>query len=526
MRHRRACFASALLSLCVAVLAPCTHAAPPAPIDAPALIDALPQDAELIVVADDLAKNLRTPAGGALAQALGESGFFRPTFQRWSELAQQLDMDPVEAIDELLGQRVVLVARDVTFSTIAGDPRQGAWAVMTWIPPETERRVRKGLKLAPRQKIDAQPVLAAEQGEFSLIMLQTQDAAGQRQTVLLLAPAADDSLIKPMIGALREARAQSDLPLIPGRRDGRPHNPDADLHLRLALDADGALELAARPTDRGWTADLLIEKPGDARRELGERHVSEATFNSLTPRSMVLLSESVPDRAQGAGDPGLMLNSLFTEVPERFQRILGGRTLFMIERQDESHRGLRLVLASEASYPGDPVAEGDRAITSLLSPGAGSAPPEGAIEGQYPRAVRTDTIPAQSTSIFGERIHAAWAYSPERRVGRRWWALSLSGQQRPTPGFRAFVDALPSDERAPEGGRNVALGLIRPRELVESLSRTPWVALSPITAASHVQRVTWSLRLLDPDEPAPSRTRIAGRVEIEMRLDPDHAQGR
>lgn len=305
------------------------------------------------------------------------------------------------------------------------------------------------------------------------------------------------------------------MPLIPARR------AQADLHLRLAFEPGSTLQLSASPSPTGWTADLLIDKAGDIRHEFGKRHISQDAFDMLAERSMVLLSESVPDRSDASPDLGLLLSSLFAEVPQRFRRILGGRTMLMVERPSRTRDGLRIVLASEANDLGDPVAEGDRAIGALLSPGPGSASPEGAIEGQYPRAVRTDSLPAPPGSVFGDRIHAAWAYSPQRRTGRRWWALSLSSHACESDAFRALVDALPSEARAPESGRTIALGLARPAELAASFEGTPWAALSPVSALAHIEALSWSLTLAAPREPEPTTTRIRGRVEVQMRVRPD-----
>ena len=481
-------------------------AGPPEPIDTTAMIEAMPRDVGLVVVAEGLRETLASPQGQSLIRAISESGFFRPTGEQWAALSGRLGYSPIEGAAELLGRRVVLVATEASPRSI-GRASEGAWGLMTWVSPANERRLIKKLRLTPRRKIGAQPVLAAEQGEFHVTLLGD---GGDGWRVLLVSPAAEREMIKPMIEALRAARAAPGAAMIPARAA----QADATMRARLREENAGVLDLSVQQSPDGWRVALLSTLPADRRAKIGRREVCAQTFERLAPRALLLLSESVPDRGGDTADTGLVLSSLFTQVPERFRRILGGRTLLMVEDAQSPGAAPSLLLASEASYPGDPVAEGDRAIGALLSPGAGSAPPEGAIEGQYPRAVRTDTLDA-SSSIFGGRVHAAWAYSPERRAGSRWWALRLSDHAGKTDTFRAFVDALPPEDRQPEGARTIAMGLIRPRALIDQFSNTPWTELAPIRAASNIENVTWSLRLIET--PEPGETRLSGVVEIEMR---------
>ncbi len=491
--------------------------------DAWNLIASMPADARLVVVADDLSANLSSPAGRSLQRAIADSGFFRPTFRQWTELAQRLDLGPREAIDALLGRRVVFVGRALSPPRVGEARKDNAWALMMWIPAEIEQRVRKGLELTPRAKVAGQPVLAAEHGDFSLAMLATRADSGDDQTILLLAPAVDDSMLRPIIDALVTHAAARQPPKPTGAAPGRPQaQPGAFLHVAARTPGPGALSLSVRPTDLGWQADLRIEKPGDQRGAIGARPVSVARFDALAPDALALVMESAPDRFDAATDAGMTIGALFPEVPERFLRLMGGRNLLMIERADPVATGLRLSLASEATYPGDPVAEGDRAIGALLSPGPGSVLPEGAIEGQYPLAARTAPLEIADSSLFGARTRAAWAYSPPHPDATRWWALRLApAQPRETSDVRAFVNALARQPQEQTLGRTIALGLVRPHALRQAIGEAPWMALPPVEAISRIDRLSWSLTLepprVSPGSHAP--TVLTGRAKLDMRLD-------
>ncbi len=522
---RRRVFNRALLPM-LALIIPALAPSASAQVDGDAwdLIDAMPAEASVIVVIDDLSAVLASPAGQSLSHAITGSGFFRPTFHQWSELADRLGMAPGEAVNTLLGRRVVFVGRHLSLPAVGGDAR-GAWAMLIWIPERVEKRVRKSLALAPRTKVAGQPVLAAEHGVFSLALFMTRGADGRDQTILLLAPASDDSMLEPLIRSLVSLSAPEnwanqgqDAP------DARiPGMDSAFLHVSAKTPDGAAFLLAARGAPRGWEGKLRIEKPGDQRASFGQRPVSLKRFHALAPGALALVMESAPDRIDMPGDSGLLVSTLFADVPERFLRIMGGRALVMVERADPEMSGLCVSLASEATYPGDPVAEGDRAISALISPAPGSAPPEGAVEGQYPMAVRTASIKTSGAGVLGAKTQAAWAFSTPREDAQRWWALRLSpegSRAHPPRSLRPFVDALAGETASAPERRPVALGLVRPSALLKAMGDGPWSALRPVESLAQFERISWSLAL-DPPPEFPERKRttvLTGTVQIDMRL--------
>ncbi len=525
MNHARVPNPPALLALtCVAALLTLVAPASASRVnDAWELIDAMPADARLVVVADDLSANLATPAGRALQGAIAESGFFSPTLRQWSELSDRLGLSPQEAVDALLGRRVVFVARELSLPAAFQPADESAWALMVWIPSDTEKRIRKRLQLAPRSKIAGQPVLAAEQGDFALVLLATKDAAHDDHTILLLAPASDDSMLEPMIRALLQ---RPDAPTRVRRAAPARPQPMPGSFLHIAGRATHAsFELEARPTAAGWESRFTIDSDADHPHKAGSRPVSAARFQALAPDALALIMESTPDRVDPDLKSTLTASALFADLPDRFLRLMGGRSLVMLQRAGPATPGLCLTLASEATYPGNPVTEGDRAIGAMLNPGSGASLPEGSIEGQYPRAIRSEPLRANDASLFGDRPIARWAYSsPDPNAGsdpQTWWTLRLAPEQsHAAQPLREFVDALARRPREPDDARYIALGLVRPAALRRALGDTIWTAVPPVRAISRVERVAWSLSLADQQRPTDAgAARVLGHAQLDMRLD-------
>ncbi|MFI4897830.1 MAG: hypothetical protein ACIARR_08390 [Phycisphaerales bacterium JB059] len=482
--------------------------------DAWALIDAMPAPARLVVVADNLSRTLASPEGDAVRRAVETSGFFGPTIAQWGELADRLGMTPSELTDALLGRRVVFLATELT-SLIRPDlSGAGDWALILSIPPETEKLLRKRLDLAPRSKIGAFPIVAAEHGEYALALLSMKPAdAGAPTTLLILTPSRHDALLEPVVRALTRpmgAPAPASAAPRPALRD------DTALCMRLRTGEGATLTLAAHPSPGAWEAELSVEKPADAETAFGHRPVDRARFETLAPDALLLVMESVPDRLVPDRDRSLALSSTLVEIPERFLKLMGGRTIIRVRRAEPSARTLELTVASEATYPGDVVAEGDRAIGALLDPASSAVPPEGAIEGQYPSAVRTSTYTTDRATPFGERARAEWAYSAPDEGDPRWWAMRISSSTAPRDGsVRELADTL-AGAPLPGGAHVLSMGLVRPRALRSVFREAPWASLPPIEAIAHVERVTWSIRRAPSRE---GRSHVTGSLRLSFAAD-------
>jgi hypothetical protein len=241
--------------------------------------------------------------------------------------------------------------------------------------------------------------------------------------------------------------------------------------------------------------------------------VDPARFDSLAPDALLLVMESVPDRLVPDRDRSLALTSTLVEIPERFLKLMGGRTIIRVRRAEENQPTLELTVASEATYPGDVVAEGDRAIGALLDPASSAVPPEGAIEGQYPSAVRTSTYATDRATPFGERARAEWAYSPPAGGDPRWWAMRISSNAAPRNGsVRELADTL-ARAPLPEGPHILSMGLIRPSALRSVFREAPWASLPPIAAIARVERLTWSIQRAPSRE---GRSLVTGSLRLSF----------
>lgn len=146
---------------------------------------AMPERAEVVLVADGAADWRGTPAGeGMLALLATQVG--AETRAAFDGLAGALGVDQGQAFDLLFGRRVTFVAEGV------GGPT-AAWSVAAVVSPETANRLREALKASPREVRGGLPWLAIERGRFQLVVVP--GAGASRDATVVLAPRAADALM-------------------------------------------------------------------------------------------------------------------------------------------------------------------------------------------------------------------------------------------------------------------------------------------------------------------------------------------
>ncbi|MDX2148377.1 MAG: hypothetical protein SFZ23_12725 [Planctomycetota bacterium] len=276
----------------------CAHAAAPnAPVpqaSALGLVSKLPGRIELALVLERGVKQRIGPAGEALTQAVSASSAFAPLRQAWTEFASQLGMTPVEAFDELLGRRVIMVATDL-------DDRF-EWALLTDVSGAAEARLRSKLRPAPRTISGGLPILTVEGGRYQLTtteprLVRTETATESLATLLIAPTDQGDELFDELLGllssglmsenasalspqeptrspwplsttpAFRQVARQLAVQAGTGQSEGGPGGAGTDpsgdvfLFVREPADAAGSDEaffaIWAFPSPTGWRANVL-----------------------------------------------------------------------------------------------------------------------------------------------------------------------------------------------------------------------------------------------------------------------------
>ncbi|MCB9840250.1 MAG: hypothetical protein H6809_01190 [Phycisphaeraceae bacterium] len=169
----------------------------------------LPPDIDGAICISDAAIASRQTSGGAgrrmgddLARLLGLPA-------AWDELWRTLDLPADEAIDRLLGQRVVIAWR-----SLADDPdapqridEEPDWIVLSLVDGRTERLIRERLRPAPRDVEAGQAILSLEDGRYLLttrLLGRGGSPEQQRRAIIMLAPSAHMELFKRMLPRLGE----------------------------------------------------------------------------------------------------------------------------------------------------------------------------------------------------------------------------------------------------------------------------------------------------------------------------------
>lgn len=469
-----------------------------------------PASSDLVIVIDDAAGQVRTPAGRALREALWASGILKDTSNAWRELAQAIDLPPDRAFDELLGRRLMLVIEQGT------SPK---WALLSDISSDTQVTLRKKLGASPR-RFSGVPILSLEHGRFEMAVASGRSPTGR--ATLMLAPASSGDLFDSMIGVLNGGRAQEPL----GRTCGFEHaraleKPSILLFLRREA---GCLAVGARPTDRGWDARVVGEPEalGLSRTTRIEAWSSEP-FRSLqsdallafmgTPSTVatplrVTRLVSMPAAMESAHDRQFMA---IKRLPEDVRGRVG----------DGSREVLALTMGFEnAGIVPDPVG----GLASFLE---GFGLGRTVLEAVEPGEVRTSpvegSVRAKLEPLFGASPVVSWAFCGGAGESNRnadswgWWLLGVA------PGRAADrVSGSELTERAcqavsvdhPEGSvrRRLSIGVVRPSAIDEWLSESsPAVDDRSSGLMRRLDRLSWDLWLEEPG-------RVVGQVEVRMTM--------
>lgn len=164
----------------------------------------LPADVDVAVSVRDAGQASRQASGKAARAMVEELAGHLGLPSAWGELWKSLDLPADEALNELLGRRVLIAWRwaEMREGRVAGqDVSEPDWVVLSLVSAETERRIRAKLRPAPREVHAGQAILALEDGRF---LLTTRVLERGRGAIVMLAPAAHVGLFKDMLPRLGE----------------------------------------------------------------------------------------------------------------------------------------------------------------------------------------------------------------------------------------------------------------------------------------------------------------------------------
>lgn len=422
----------------------------------------LPDSVDMVLVVDKAAELRLTPLGSGLAAALGAQGSLDEVQEAWAALAKQLGYTEREALDNLLGRRLVIASRAVT-----GDPTQQRWAVMSDVSRETERRIKDRLEAAPRSIDAGHQILSIERGRFELTSHRARpdDPAASRDSVtLVMGPAGESEMFDELVGVLAGGTSR---PLAATDALARAAQAGpaevlflARLNARSAPDRgpwSDFVVLAGRraglgdEADRTWTTRVLVR---DSQRRLALDAVpptSDAPFVALSGGSLLTVLQAAPLSA--VFGEGSAMGSMFAALPlpARAQPLASGRQALSVRRVGERGR-LACTIAVETSSVGELAGPMDasmsRGIQSVEQSLGVAAPAPRDFAGILPRAARVVdiTVPEFSPlrTITTEPVSVAWSYpsvdagdTPAAAAGSwGWWAVTLVQSRagdRPTP---------------------------------------------------------------------------------------------
>ncbi|MEZ6241912.1 MAG: hypothetical protein R3B57_02615 [Phycisphaerales bacterium] len=432
-----------------------------------------------------------------------------------------------EAFDELLGRRVMFVARGFHTPEPDGGEAPPHWAVVTSISPRGEKLVRDRLRPAPRAKIAGQPILAAEHGRFLLALVERLDDRAKPTTELILCPDESAALLEDLVLTRVDAVKGAPRPVLGTQKEFALTRqlPPGDVLAAVRMLSPGASKTfvagSASSTERGWRLSLAFEAPSwcDASKD---RSINPAAMAALQDGALALIADSLPPPPSPEGTPETIVWPMQLALPGDLAAILTDRTVLRLDRAPQGAGApLRLVIASETPDGPDRAAAVDRAISSILESHDAAQAPEGMIEGEFPRAVRTRRITLPFQTPLGSDILASWClgFAPgDRGAEPTWWAMGLSpgaaDSASASEATRLVASCLAGAPSAPEAP--IAVGVVRPRSLYEAISGQPWALIPPTPALRWMELVRWRF-FAPPRGDGPDRDGLVrGQVDIEM----------
>lgn len=519
------------------------------------VLASVPRSAELVLVIDRFGVFLDSPVGRALWQAVVEmppvTSEARRVLESWGKLSGELGVTHREAIDRLIGTRVVLILRDIESKNDAS-----RWAVLSVISEQTDRELVAKLLPARRGLVEGHPTRAIESGKYEVTTHLHDEPGGpgpgHRPVSLLLTESGRSELFDELIGVwsgrVRDTLATTDM----AREAAQA--PDAPFLLAIRIDPDAP---AARRPELDWSSFLLVTgnvtPTGLELSVLLRDHVHEGGLAQIKPWSDAPLARLEPGAAlavmesriaRPAGEPQSAepthIDAMFAKLglSEPLGNLLVGRQLLVVRGvpgQSQQGAGLPRVsvcIGAESNDLESLASLGDQCISEnvvRMEGGAASAEPgELDIGGVACRAVRRTTaaVPPDRplAQFFGSPVRLAWTYvpsgagaTPQAAAGATtpgWWLVNVG--EAPEGAVAGATDiercqaALGHAGGPGEAGevrRWFSIGVLRPSGLADLLGALTDIA-DVRASMKRIDTIRWRLQV------TPSQD-IRGSVSVE-----------
>jgi len=374
---------------------------------------ALPPTVTSAILVDKAAQLRVTDGGRNLWELLSSCGLTEAVEASWPALASDLGLAPDQAVDELLGKRLIVAT---------GDPSSrphSSWVLATHVTAPVEKMLRERLRPAARSLVKGFPILAIGHGEFELATaLAGGDDTGEKLAVVILSPAGNP-LFDDVLEAIGPARASTEtigslaMPESMQRVDAMLllREPRGERETVLIATVERrSIELSC--VSDGSVATLPASLPGAVLGTLG----GQASIAALA----AAWGGTSGPALQHTTEPTLLQDLFWAMVPlesSHRARFGNGAALCVVP-------GRSVMWAASLTAPGEPAAAADEAARLVTSSWdrAGSA-----FHGEAPSAVRVFEGPTNVNGKFAAMVEPgselAWIADRDSR-GESWWIAS------------------------------------------------------------------------------------------------------
>ena len=484
----------------------------------------LPRDVDWVIVLEDAEGISQTAVGAALATLFRGSGTDGASFESvWNGLARQLDWEPRETFNRLIGRRVVLVARDIERGETA------RWALLSQVSLSTDLRLKERLQAAPREIDSGLPILSLENGLYELTShLNPPDAAahGQGEVTLIIGPTGRTELFDQMVRSVSrgvpETLADQDVIKVAGSLGDSQilvlHRVAESPRIDPVAPAAAAHEpwknfivagARADMTDQSKLVTRLIYRNVD-QREANARisECSSDVFESMKEGSVLTIMQAAPLQ-QALGSWASIIDAIRDlPVPDRARGFVGQRVAVSLREAVAAGSGpvagqLAATVALEATSAPELAKSMDGSISRFvraIEQSGDSDPPPVDFAGELPSLVRVQPVKMSSTSPLRNFVNGpmamAWSYPtarpelPEpcasvtsdeppattpRNAARGWCVVTacpapVGREELPAAVHRTVAERVTAGHPAAASGRWVWLTWIRPAQLERLLT--------------------------------------------------------
>ncbi len=328
--------------------------------DAPAdALASIPRSVEVVLIVDRFGEVFGTALSEAawkvvsdLARVTDESKYVLSVQENWTRLGTELGMTRRDAVDRLVGTRLVFASRDGDRS----DARR--WAVLSVISEQTDREMVSRLRPARRGIVEGHAIRTIEGGHYEVATHLHEAPAepnGQtgkpalgkarnRAVSLLLAESGRSELFDEIVGVwsgrvaktlahtdlAREAARFADAQILLAIR----LDPESPSDRRAEHDWTNFLLLTGRVTDDGLELHAVLRDQHHHAQLAGIRPWSAGPFEAMGHNAALAVVESRLDHEAQAGRGGQSpVRSAFTSLGlnDPLQDLLAGRQMLIVQ---------------------------------------------------------------------------------------------------------------------------------------------------------------------------------------------------